>query len=235
MKKVLYKALVKMRREYFKRCILAYYNNTDDLEIKAIVDTIKKNNELNVFNYNFIDKYLNMDVKVRYDKNAKMHYIIENERYLYFKRGMKPEEIVEYYRGISMEQDIESPHRYLTDKGIKFNDGDMVIDLGGAEGNFVFENIDKISKAIIVECDKDWVDALKMTFKDMPKVVIINKMISDKTDVTTISIDDLIRKYDNGRKKFVKMDIEGMEVKALNGAKELLYGGGGKVCGMRVS
>lgn len=228
MKKVLYKALVEMRREYFMRRILAYYNNTNDLEIKALVDTIKKNNELNVFNYNFIDKYLNMDVEVRYDKNAEMYYVIENERYLYFKKGMKPEEIVEYYRGISMEQDKESPHRYLADDGIKLNDGDMVIDLGGAEGNFVFENIDKISRAIIVECDEGWVDALKMTFKDSPKVVIINKMISDKADAMTITIDDLVKKYDNGRIKFVKMDIEGMEVKALNGAKELINGGGVK-------
>ena len=225
MKGKIYKALIELRRNFYKRRILSYYASSKDAEICEIIDSITKNNELNIFNYEVVKKYSAMNVEIEYDNKAEMYYVIENKRPLYFKRGMKPDEIKEYYRGISMEQDISSPHRYLSDYGIQLDEDDIVIDLGGAEGNFVFKNIDKISKAIIVECDEAWAEALKMTFRDSSKVVILNKMISDVTDSVSISIDELVKKYCGGMVDFVKMDIEGMEVKALNGAKELLRKG----------
>lgn len=215
--------LVEVRRNYFKKRILNYYKNTNDPEIKEIIDVIKRTNQLNVFNYDFCDKYRQMNVEVQYDSEADMYYVLRNGRRLYFKRGMFPDTIEEYYKGICAEQDVDSPHNYLFKH--KIRKGDIILDLGGAEGNFVFNNLDKISKAIIVECEEAWIKALEMTFKDSTNVIIVNRMIANKTDENNISLDDLVKQYSDGVVDFVKMDIEGMEPDALQGGNEILSKG----------
>lgn len=41
-----------------------------------------------------------------------------------------------YYRYILLEQDEKSPHRYLTSE-FDVSEGDVVVDVGVAEGNFL--------------------------------------------------------------------------------------------------
>lgn len=53
----------------------------------------------------------------------------------------------EYYRGISIEQDICSPHRYFTDDFSVPNNA-VVIDAGVAEGNFSLSIIEHVKKYI---------------------------------------------------------------------------------------
>ena len=49
----LYKFLTELRRNYFKNRILKKYADTCDPEIRDIVKTIRKEKELNIFNYDF--------------------------------------------------------------------------------------------------------------------------------------------------------------------------------------
>ncbi len=214
-----YKFLVELRRNYFKKRIIQRYRNTNNSEIREIVKVIRKENELNIFNYDFYNKYKNMQPDVEYDKDAGMHYIIENNRPLYFKRGMGKKEVIEYYRGICAEQDTKSPHKYVSDF-VDVSQGDKVLDLGAAEGNFVFQNLDKIAKAVLVECDKDWVEALKRTFRNYDNIVIIDKKVSGHSKKGSVTLDELSKKH--GEFDFIKMDVEGMEVSVLGGGQNTL-------------
>ena len=65
---------------------------------------------------------------------------------------------------------------------------------------------------------------LKVTFEPWKdKVIFVEKFLSDKSDETSISIDDLLE-ADAHEKYFIKMDIEGYEKKALAGMKKLIAG-----------
>jgi 16S rRNA C1402 N4-methylase RsmH len=98
--------------------------------------------------------------------------------------------------------------------------GDIVIDAGVAEGNFALDVIDDVSKIYLIEADKEWIEALKETFKEYAdKVVFVNKFLTDSNTEDSVSLDALIG---NENINYIKMDIEGEEVKALYGAYNVL-------------
>ena len=128
------------------------------------------------------------------------------------------EEVLKYYCGICMEQDRQSPHVYM-DEQFGVEEGDVVVDVGVAEGNFSLQVIDKVSKIYMIESDKDWIKALECTFGEYKdKVVMINKFVSDYTFGSIDSLDNMI----NEKVNFIKMDIEGCECEALLGARQLI-------------
>ena len=91
-----------------------------------------------------------------------------------------------------MEQDIESPHHYQDDS-FRVNQGDTVLDVGVAEGNFSLDIIDKASRIYMVETDKMWIEALGYTFYEYKdKILIINAFVSDISDENSYRLDDLI-------------------------------------------
>lgn len=99
------------------------------------------------------------------------------------------------------------------------NDGDVIVDAGVCEGNFILKYINLLSKAYLFEMDPLWQEAISRTFSDeVDKVTVINRSISNRTGGSSIRIDDVIdRKID-----FLKMDIEGAEIEGLLGAEKVL-------------
>ena len=137
------------------------------------------------------------------------------------------------YRGLLIEQDQRSAHRYVDSyEELK---GKTLLDIGAAEGIFTLDTIDYIDHAYLFECDENWIEALEATFapwKD--KITIVRKYVSDVDDDSNITLDTFfqskVRSIDN---LFFKMDIEGYERKALKGAAHILGHGqliGGSVC-----
>ncbi len=203
----------------YKQLIFDKYKNTNDYEICKIINKIKNDAKLNVYYYDKADdrKILH---EVYYDKEVDLHFIYFEEKKMYLKRSYKNyvnKRGKLYVGNVWGEQDFNSPHLYEYGD-ISVKDGDVIVDAGVCEGNFSLHNIDKASKIYLIECDKEWMEALQYTFFPYKeKIVFCNKFLSNIDSESTISLNTLITESVN----FIKMDIEGAEVDALVGADEV--------------
>lgn len=193
-----------------------------DLEKQEVIDFLKQNS-VRMYCYHFFDTYMENTVPIFWDEEASMFYATYHSKRMYFARRIHTVEAARnYYNSIILEQDLLSPHRYLTDK-FQIGEGEVGIDLGTAEGIFALDVVDNAEFLYLIEPDAEWVEALKWTFRDYEdKIKIIKAFVSeDDTKDGYISIDGLI-----GQKRinFIKMDIEGGELNALKGATGILTG-----------
>jgi hypothetical protein len=201
------------------------FRKTTDPEYTEIIEYISSNKTTafqRIYPYSFTNNYTYEKIKL-YKENDSF-YALKNGRKLYLGKEFATEKEAKlYYQRLLIEQDEESPHRYLTENFHPETD-DIVFDIGGAEGNFSFDVIETCKKIYIFECDERWIEELKKTFSDYSdKVVFVNKFVDDHSDETHISIDDFVRENGlNDEHIFIKIDAEGSEVKILNGARKTL-------------
>ena len=188
-------------------------------EIIEIIDFFRKHEISTMFPYEFIQNYNAMNIDVFFDKSNKTRYVIHENKRLYFPDMWNITQIQSYYNNLALEQDKDSPHRYETNK-FAVKNGDVIVDIGAAEGIWALQNIEKASKVYLFECESMWINALLKTFEPWKeKVIIVNKYISDKIDKKNVTLDN----YFYGQTiNFIKADIEGMELKMLNGGNEIL-------------
>ena len=147
-------------------------------------------------------------------------YVMHNGKRLYFKAGKTDGEVNFYYRGLCVEQDPRSAHRYVD--SYDELDGKVLLDVGAAEAIFTLEVIERIRHAYVFECDPAWVEALEATFAPWrDKVTIVRQYVGDTDGDDSIRFDTFFadKPADN---LFLKMDIEGSEQRALLGAERLL-------------
>lgn len=211
------KKLIKLQKE---NEITNYFLNLNyceqEPEIREIIDYLSKN-KFSVFPYSFIQNYRPHDVDVFFD-DSNIPYVLHENKKLYFPNGYSPRSIRHCYNGLKLEQDKNSPHRYESDS-FTVNDGDVIADVGAAEGIWALSNVEKAEKVYLIEREQKWIDALQKTFEPWKeKVVIVNKYVSDINDDENITLDNLL----NGQKiNVIKADIEGYELKMLEGGKEV--------------
>lgn len=203
---------------FYKQSLLKRYQNSCDPEINGILKYIK-NHDLQVFNYDFAKKYEEMSYDIEFASTCGMYYVYHAGKKMYFKKSLKDrEKVAKYYRSILLEQDTESPHRYMDEK-FQVEQDDIVVDIGVAEGNFSLQIVDRVSKLYIIEADDEWIEALRETFRDyIDKVVIIKKYVTSMNLGKCATLDAMIKEPVN----FIKMDIEGNEWDALLGAERLI-------------
>ncbi len=203
-----------------KQIMIYKYEGSEERDIQETISYWEKN-DISFFNqFEFAPVQYET---VYWDTSSNMPYVLYENRRLYYPRGyrdflVKDDKLcVASYR--AMEQHEQSPHRYLKD-GICIKKNDIVVDAGAMEGNFALPYIDMIQKLYLYECDPEWVEALKFTYRDYSdKVVIIDKMLSDKTGDRETTLEESV---DGGKIDFIKMDIEGAEVKVLHASERLL-------------
>lgn len=206
-----------------RKNILKYYAETDnDSEISDVVNYLSKN-KLSVFPYEWVrpsEKVID-DIPVSFDERCGLSYTLLDGKKLFFPADMKVSEIKPYYYGLQeVEQNIESPHRYLTDD-FTVEDNSIVIDCGVAEGNFALSIVEKVNKLYLFEPEDRWMKPLQATFEPWKdKVVIVQKYLSDVTDDMNITLDDYFS--DKEFPNFLKLDVEGFEERLLNGAEKIL-------------
>jgi len=91
--------------------------------------------------------------------------------------------------------------------------------VGVCEENFVLRYVEKARKIYLFEGDKKWIEPLKKTFSEYgDKVVLIDKYLLGNDSSYSVTLDSAIKEEVD----FLKMDIEGAEVEALLGGKNLL-------------
>ena len=170
--------------------------------------------------YEFVFDYDSTKIEVLRDESSGLHYVMHNGKKLFYSSDHKdPARVAFTYNCICIEQDHRSPHRYLTDS-FDVNEGDTVIDIGAAEGNFALDIIEKAGRVILFETDEKWIEALKHTFEPWKeKVTIINKFVSNVDNEKCIT---LKRLFSETNIDFIKMDVEGAEVEILESSEEIL-------------
>ena len=214
--KLRYGSLHKTIRGYLRSLEKANSISAEQKNIAAYLE----NHFLPVFPYPFADKYHVKDVTVLYDEGKKLHYVLWQNKRLYFKKEFTTYDIKRAVVALMAEQDSSSAHRYLTDD-FKVETGNVIVDVGAAEGNFTLGVIEQAKKVYLIEADAQWLPALQATFEPWKeKVEIICRFASDKDSSNEISIDAIYKK--EGRIDFLKIDTEGSEEKVLNGAMQLI-------------
>jgi hypothetical protein len=188
-------------------------------EIASVLNYLAKN-PVNVFLYDFQDEYIADKIEVFDDRVKAMRYVLLDGKRLYFKKRWGKKKIQNLYNLLSKEQDIRSPHRYLSEH-FGFENGDVLADVGAAEGNFALSIVEKASRIILFEADKEWIEPLNATFEPWKdKVEIVNKFVSDITDLSNTKLDDYLSVKGSGT--FLKIDVEGAESRLLKGCKRIL-------------
>ncbi|GHT73797.1 hypothetical protein AGMMS50262_05520 [Bacteroidia bacterium] len=199
--------------------------NGIDKDKQNILDFLKKHkNKMSakkyyelIYPYNYTKKYNTDKYPIYRDENN--YYIIHNNHKLFFSSEYDEGRVRLWYKMMLMEQDVDSPHKYESE-GYEVLEGDIIAEVGTAEGMWTLSSIEKVKKAYLFERDEKWCIALRKTFEPFKdKVVIINKFVSDISNDNSTSIDNFL----NGTElNFIKADIDGNEIKLVKGAKDTM-------------
>lgn len=170
--------------------------------------------------YEFANQYLNMDIDVHTDEDCGLHYVMHRgSKRLYFPRKMAQKSIAGLYKALLIEQDVRHAHHYVDDLA-EFRDKTL-LDVGAAEGMISLDAIEEIKQVYMFECDNDWIEALEATFAPwQEKIRIIHKFVGNSNVGQFTTIDTFLKDKSHSD-LFLKMDIEGAECSALEGAENL--------------
>ena len=208
-------------KKSLRKNILNHFASLPNSEINDEQREVLKyleNNPVRIFPYPFHDNYSAEKIDVFLDSENGMHYVIQEGKRLYFKKRWSEKRIKRAYSELLREQDLNSPHRYLTES---FTIGEEVLaDIGAAEGNFSLSVIEKVKKIYLFEYDHEWTEALKATFAPWAdKVEIINKYVSDSDDESHVRFDTFYAKKKDIT--FLKIDVDGAEAIVLDSCNEV--------------
>lgn len=165
-----------------------------------------------------------------------MKFKIVNDRpVFYIDNGCNVEEWLKKDGLLYGEKDAKLLHTLVTNF---HNGGEYILDCGAHIGTFALPMVSLGHKVICVEAAKENVECLKMTFSEMPQVEIHEAIlldgikdcgfsrengpfgwVQDGTDRKSTTIDEICK---GKRISGIKIDIEGAEFEALEGAYKTL-------------
>jgi len=202
--------------------VLKYYAKLSQplsADINKVLDYLRKKPAA-IFPYDFQDKYIEDAIEVFDDKEKGLCYVMLEGKRLYFKKRWSKKRIRKSFNELSKEQDSLSPHCYVNET-FKIDKGDVIADIGAAEGNFALSHIESASRIVLFESSKEWIEALNATFEPWKdKVTIVNKFVGNVTNSTCTTLDDFFNADE--KISFLKIDVEGAESMLLEGCKRIL-------------
>jgi hypothetical protein len=168
-------------------------------------------------------EYKKREINVEVDAEKNLPFVDHHGKRLYFPEHFSPEKVRKDYRALLIEQDFRSAHRYV--RAYEELQNRTLLDVGSAEGIFALDTISFTKHVIFFECMEYWQKPLQATFAEWSgKITFVKKFVGNKTSGDFVTLDDFLsdKERDN---LFIKMDIEGAERLALEGAKLTLTSG----------
>jgi hypothetical protein len=219
-------------KDYFLKLILMLkYRDSNNAEIQQTLKYLE-NNDISMFNQYL--KPAQMVHPVIWDKKINLPYIefediVGKIHKMYFPRNHQfdIQDGIQVLPDILREQYPGSPHLY-TYEGHGINNGDVIVDGGVCEGNFALRYAEVASKIYLFEPDHWWDEAHHYTFEQYSdKIEYFHSGLSNREGRNSVVIDNIFA--DRRKPNFVKMDIEGSEINALEGAEQTLKNGNTKL------
>lgn len=165
-------------------------------------------------------KYKKLPVDLQWDDTLQLHFCWHNHRKLYFTEAFDRDRIIRLYKSLVTEQDVSSAHRYITNSDCMKDV--TLLDVGSAEGIFSLDHIEEVKHVYLFEVEPYWIKALEATFAPWKhKVTIVKKYIGNENKEGFVTLDAFLKDV-SYEKLFIKMDIEGAEWDALQGAQKTL-------------
>jgi len=210
--------------QYYK--IINYHDNHPSHKYKEEISFLRELGNIAVFPYS--QKKTIDNIEAEFDNKKNMPFVMHGKnKKLYFPKSWDVEQARATYKKFIERENIlggdyleKSPHQYQT-QNICVKEGDVVLDIGAAEGLFSLDIIDIAKKVYIFESEKIWIEPLFSTFEPYrDKVIIINKRVSNIDSSDEVRLDSCL-KLDDVQSLFIKMDIDGFEKRVIEGNRSL--------------
>jgi hypothetical protein len=173
--------------------------------------------------YEYMLEYLQKGIQVFHDAQNGLPFVVHNNQKLYFRKSSSVELVKSDYRALITEQDPRSAHRYV--RSYSELNNKILLDVGSAEGILSLDTVNIVNHVYLFEYEDEWMLPLQATFFPWKhKVTIVKKIVGDITSESYITIDDFLRDKTN-QNLFIKMDIEGAELRAIYGAMKTFKNG----------
>lgn len=211
--------------EQIKKNLVEIYfaaNKKSAEEYACELEYLRPRKTLDMIPYKQIKK-IQHDIHTDFDHQNNLPFVVHNNKRLYFPRNWDLKKVESQYRYFIERENLlggeyttKAPHQYQTDS-FKIESGDILLDVGSAEGLIALDAIEKAKKVILYESDPIWEPPLKATFEPYKnKVQIINKLVGDNDNATSTTLQKTTQELKN-ETFFVKMDIEGAEELVVKG------------------
>ena len=200
----------------FKNLKKYYTLNNSNEFINEAIRVLSTNNRL-MIPFKFIEKYDNINYEISIDV-AGYPSININNHLIYFPKHTKKQDIIGAVKTHFIEQDEESPHKYITDQ----TKGHTAILVGASDGLLALDLLNSFEHIYLIESDINWIEPLTKTFNSYKeKITIINSYASDTTMGDQKKLDDIFKDYKYPI-DFLQADVEGAACMLLNGAKNTI-------------
>lgn len=197
-----------------------------DLDLKLALDYLRETGDFCLIPYRMVREPI--EATSGYDKENGMSYVIHGDKRLYFSSDVSEVQAKYAYISYMSSEGLtgkgakeRSPHQYQAE-GFEVEEGDVLVDVGCAEALLAIDVVEKLERLYLIENEKKWVKPLRKTFEPyFDKTILINKAISDSDTGKTIRLETILSK-EMDKTVFLKMDIEGGELKVLQDAEQYL-------------